>query len=59
MTFVGLPTATTLGDDTGLWSATLSLIGDAMTITVDGGALGGYPAIVRWVGRVDAAQVAW
>jgi hypothetical protein len=57
--FVGLPTATTLGDDTGLWSATLALVGDALTVDVDGGAGAGYPATVRWVGRVDAAQVSW
>jgi hypothetical protein len=57
--FVGIPTATTLGADVNLWSATLSLVGDALTVSVDGGALGGYPATVRWVGRVDAAQVVW
>lgn len=57
--FVGLPVATTLGADVPLWSATLALVGDALVVNVDGGAGAGYPATVRWVGRVDTAQVAW
>lgn len=58
-TFVGPPTATTLGSDVGLWSASLAIVGDALTVNVDGGAAAGYPAAVHWVGRVDTAQVAW
>jgi hypothetical protein len=57
--FVGSPTATVLGSDVPLWSATLLLVGDAMVVNVNGGGGAGYPATVRWVGRVDAAQVAW
>ena len=30
-----------------------------LTIHVEGGGGAGYPAAVRWVARVDAAQVAW
>jgi hypothetical protein len=55
-TFVGLPTATLLGADVLSWSATLSVVGDALTVTV---AQGGYSDVVRWVARVDAAQVVW
>jgi hypothetical protein len=57
--FVGAPTATTLGADVPFWSANLQLVGDSLVINVDGGGGAGYPAAVRWVGRVDAAQVAW
>ena len=57
--FVGAPMATTLGTDVPFWFADLQLVGDSLVIHVDGGASAGYPAAVRWVARVDAAQVAW
>ena len=57
--FVGPPLAMTLGQDVASWSATLNLIGSDMTISVDGGGGSGYPGAVRWVARVDAAEVAW
>ncbi len=57
--FVGTPVTTTLGNDVPLWTATLALVGDVLTINVNGGGGGGYPAAVRWVARVDTAHVAW
>jgi hypothetical protein len=57
--FVGPPLATTLGTDVALWSATVQVAGDALVLNVDGGALAGYPGAVRWVARVDAADVSW
>jgi hypothetical protein len=58
--FVGVPSSTVLGSDVGpLWSAVLTVAGDEMLIEVDGGGAGGYSAAVRWVGRVEAADVAW
>ena len=57
--FVGAPTATTLGTDVPLWSATLGLLGDTLVVRVNGGGGAGYPATVRWVARVDAAEAAW
>jgi len=57
--FVGTPTATVLGSDVPLWSVTLGLSGSGLGIRVNGGGGAGYPATVRWVARVDAADVAW
>ncbi len=58
--FVGTPTSTLLGSDVGpVWSVSLVVAIDALVVNVDGGALAGYPAAVRWVARVDAADVAW
>jgi hypothetical protein len=58
-TFVGAPSATVLGTDVPLWSATLGLAVDNLIIRVNGGGGAGYPATVRWAARVDAAEVAW
>lgn|GEM_PF-3192890 len=59
-TFVGSPTITTLGADPAGWSATLALAGNRMVINANGNtSSSGFSTTVRWVARVDAADVSW
>ncbi|HNQ73816.1 MAG TPA: hypothetical protein PKN95_09455 [Verrucomicrobiota bacterium] len=59
-TFVGSPTTTTLGADPVPWSASLGLAGNALTINVSGTtSSSGLSTTVRWVARMDTADVGW
>jgi len=59
-TFVGSPTYTTLGTDPVAWSVQLLLAGNKLTIDASGNtSSSGFLTTVRWVARVDAADVSW
>ena len=56
--FVGIPTVTALGEDDANWDVTLSCVGNTLVLTVTSGTTSPVPT-VRWVARVQAAEVAW